>query len=60
MEKRLSNGDFLFLPMLLASSIKDQRKRPKILCLGGQCLDRVKFRPKPFDFNNFSLKLTRY
>ena len=58
MGKRLCNGDFSFLPMLLVSSVKDQSKLPKSLLVGSQCLDRVMLCLKPFDFNDFSLKLT--
>ena len=60
MGKRLCNGDFSFLPMLLVSSVKDQSKLPKSLLVGGQCLDRVMFCLKPFDFTDFGLKLTKY
>ena len=60
MGKRLCNGDFSFLPMLLISSIKNQSKLPKSLLVGGQCLDRVMFCLKPFDLNDFRLKLTKY
>ena len=54
------NSDFSFLPMPLVSSIKDQSKLPKSLVVGGQVLDRVMFCLRPFDFNDFSLKLTKY
>ena len=57
MGKRLCNGDS---SMTLVSSVKDQSKLPKSLLVGGQCLDRVMFCLKPFDFNDFSLKLTKY
>ena len=57
--KRPCNGDFLFLPMLLVSSVKDQSKLPKSLLVGGQSLDRLMFCLNPFDFNDFSLKLTK-
>ena len=60
MGKKLCNGDFSFLPMLLVSSIKDQFKLPKSILVGGQCLDRVMFCLKPSDFNDFSLKLAKY
>ena len=60
MGKRLCNGDFSFLPMPLVSSVKDQSKPPKSSLVGGQCLDSVIFCLKPFDFNDFSLKLTKY
>ena len=46
--------------MLLVSSVKDQSKLPKNLLVGDQCFDRVTFYLKPFDFNDFSLKLTKY
>ena len=46
--------------MPLVSSVKDQSKLPKSLLIGGQCLDRVTFFLKSFDFNDFSLKLTKY
>ena len=59
MRKRLCNSDFSFLPMLLVLSIKDQSKLPKSLLVGGQRLDRVMFCLRPFDFNYFSLKLTK-
>ena len=51
---------FHFLPMPLVSSVKNQCKLPKSLLVGDQCLDRVMFCLKPFDFNDFSLKLTKY
>ena len=60
MEKRPRNGDFSFLPMPLVSSVKNQFKLPKGLLVGDQFLDRVTFCLKPFDFNDFSLKLTKY
>ena len=60
MDKRKCNSDFSFLPRPLVSSITDPSKQPKSLLVGGQCLDRVMFCLKPFDFNGFSLKLTRY
>ena len=56
MWKRLCNGDFSFLPMLLVSNVKKQSKPPKSLLVGGQCLDRIIFCLKPFEFNDFSLK----
>ena len=46
--------------MLLFSRVKNQSKLPKSLLVGGQCLDIVMFSLKPFDFDNFSLKLTKY
>ena len=51
---------FHFLPMPLVSSVKNQCNLPKSLLVGDQCLDRVMFCLKPFDFNDFSLKLTKY
>ena len=60
MEKRLCNGDFKFLLMPLALSVKDQFKLPKGSLIGVQCLDGVTFCPKSFDFKDFSLKLTKY
>ena len=60
MEKRLCNGDFSFLPVSLVSSVKSQSKLPKSLLVGGQCLDTVMFCLKPFDVNDFSLKLMKY
>ena len=60
MWERLCNGDFSFLLMPLVSSVKNQSKLPKSLFVGEQCLDRVMFFLKPFDFNDFSLKLTKY
>ena len=56
----LCNGDFSFLLLPLVSSNKDQSELPKRLLVGGQCLDRVMFSLKPFDLNDFSLKLTKY
>ena len=56
----LCNGDFSFLPILLVSSVKSQSELLKSLLVGDQCLDRVMFRLKLFDFNDFSLKLTKY
>ena len=47
------NGDFSFLPMPLASSVKDQFKLPKSLLGSGHCLDRGMFCLKQVDFNNF-------
>ena len=55
MGERLCNSDFSFLPLPLVSSVKTQFKLPKSSLVGGQCLDR-----EPFDFNDFSLKLTKY
>ena len=60
MAKRLCDSHFSFLPMRLVSSIKDQSKLPKSLLVGGQHLDRVIFFLKLCDFNDFSLKLTKY
>ena len=60
MGEMVCNGDFSFLPMPLVSSIKDQPKLPKSLLVGGQGLDRVMFYLRPFDFNDFNLKLTKY
>ena len=60
MGEKLCNGDLSFLPMPLVSSVTDQSKLLKSLLVGGQCLDRVMFCLKPFDFNDFNLKLTRY
>ena len=60
MGERLCNGDFLFLPLSLVSSFKNQSKLPKSLLVGDQCLGRVMFCLKPSDFNDFSLKLTKY
>ena len=40
--------------------VKNQSKLPKSLLVGGQCLDGVMLCLKPFDFNDFSLKLTKY
>ena len=57
MRKRLCNGDFSFLPMPRA---KNQSKPPKNLLVDGQCLDRVMLCLKLFDFNDLSLKLTKY
>ena len=59
-EKANCNGDFSFLPMSLVLSFKDQSKLPKSLLVGDQCLDRVMFCPKLFDFNDFSLKRMKY
>ena len=60
MGKRLCNSDFSFLPMLLVLSVKNQSKLPISLLVDGQCLDRVMFCQKPFDFNDFILKLMKY
>ena len=54
----LCNCDFSFLPMPLVLRIKNQSKLPKSLLVGDQCLDRVMFCLKPFDFHDSSLKLT--
>ena len=57
MEERLCNGIFSFLPMLLVTRVKDQSKLPKSILVGGQCvwIDQCSF-----DFNDFSLELTKY
>ena len=60
MRIRLCNSDFSFLPMPLVSSVKGRSKLPKSLLVGGQCLYRVTFCLKPFDFTDFSFKLTKY
>ena len=60
MGKRLCNVDFSFLPMSLVSSTKNQSKLFKSLLIGDQCLGRVMFCLKPFDLNDFSLKLMKY
>ena len=60
MGRRLCDDNFLFMPMPIVSSVKDQSKLPNSLLVGGQCLDRVRFYLKPFDFCYFSLKLTKY
>ena len=49
---------FHFMSVVL--SVNDQSKLPKSLLIGGPCLNRVMFCLKPFDFNDFSFKLTRY
>ena len=59
MGERLCNCDFSFL-LSIVSSVKVQSKLPKSLLVGDQCLDRVIFYLKPFDFNDFSLTLTKY
>ena len=59
MGKTFCNSDFLFLPMPLVSGIKDQSKLPKSLLVGGHGLDRVMSCLRPFDFDYFSLKLTK-
>ena len=46
--------------MPLVSSVKDQSKLLKSLLVSGQCLDRVMFCLKSFDFSDFDLKLTKY
>ena len=51
--KRLFDSEFSFLPMPVASSIKNQFKLPKSLLACGQRLDRVVFCLRPFDFNDF-------
>ena len=58
--ERLCTSDFSFLPMPPVSSVKYQSTLPKSLSVGGQCLERWTFCLKPFDFNDFSLKLTKY
>ena len=58
--KRLFDSEFSFLPMPVASSIKNQFKLPKSLLACGQRLDRVVFCLRPFDFNDFGSKLTKY
>ena len=60
MGKRPCNGDFSVLPVPPVSSVKNQSKLPKSLLVGGQCLDRVMFCLKPFDFNGFSWKIKKY
>ena len=60
MGERLCNCNFSFLHVPPVSSIKDQSKLPKGLLEGGQCLDIVMLYLKPFDFYDFSLKLTKY
>ena len=61
MGKQLYNDEFLCLPMPLVSSVKNQSKLPPgSLLVGGQCLDRVTFCLKPFQFNDFNLKLRKY
>ena len=60
MGERLCNGDFSFSPVPLVSSVTNQSKLLKSLLVGGRCLDKVMFCLKPFDFNDFSLKLTKY
>ena len=57
--KKPSNSNVSFLPMPLVFSINDQSELSKSLLRGGQCFDRVMFCLKPFDFNDFSLKLTK-
>ena len=46
--------------MTLVSSVKNKSKLPKSLLVSGHCFDRVNVLSKPFDFNDFSLKLTKY
>ena len=41
-----------FLPVPLVLRVKNQSKVPKSLPVGGQCLDKAIFCPKPFDFND--------
>ena len=45
--------------MPLVSSIKDQSKLPESLLVGGQCLDRLIFCVKPFDFSGLVLSWVR-
>ena len=47
---------FHFLPVPLVSSAKDQSELPKSLLVCDQCVDRVMFCLKPFDFNQFQYK----
>ena len=54
------NSEFSLLPMPLVLSVKNQSKFPKSLLVGRQCLDTVMLCLKRFDFNDFSLKLTKY
>ena len=42
--------------MLLLLSVNDQSELLKSLLVGDQCLDRVMFCLKPFDFNDFSFE----
>ena len=60
MGKRLCDGDFSFLPIPIVLRVKDHSKLPKSSLVRGQCSDRIMFCLKPFDFNDFSLKLTKY
>ena len=62
MGKRLCNGDLSFLPVPLVLSVKDQSEVRKSLFIfvGGQCLGKVMFCVKLFNFYDFSLKLTKY
>ena len=53
-------GVFSLSFVSLVSSVKNQLKLLKSLLVGGQCLERVMFCLKPLDFNDFSLKLTKY
>ena len=53
----MCNGDFSVLP--LVSSVKYQSERPKSLLVGGQCFERVIICLKPFDSDDFNLKLTK-
>ena len=46
--------------MPLVSRVKNQSKLPKTLLVGGQCLDGVIFCLKPFEYKDFSLKVTKY
>ena len=55
MDKMLCKDDFSFLPMPVVSSAKDHSKLPKNLLVGSQCLDRVMFCLKPFDFKIISV-----
>ena len=47
---------FHFCLFRLVSSVKNQSKLPKSLLVGGQCLERVMFCLKPFDFNDFKFE----
>ena len=51
---------FHFYQWRQVSSVKNQSKPFKRLLVGHQCLDRVILGPKPFDFNDFCLKLIKY
>ena len=60
MGERLCNGDFSLLNVTLVSRVENRSKLPKSLLVRGQFLNRVMFCLKPFDFNDFSLKLRKY